>query len=90
MTPESVTNFLTAYIRSLSEETRQETKGPRYGFDRVIHELALADDLVPVRLSFYRQGDDELSRPKKGLVSRICGLILAPEADRACDRGLFP
>ena len=24
------------------------------------------------------------------LVSRICGLILAPEADRACDRGLFP
>jgi hypothetical protein len=65
VTPESITNFLTFYIRSLSEETRQGAKGPRYGFDRVIHELALADDLVPVRLSFYRQGEDELSRPKK-------------------------
>lgn len=65
MAPESVTNFLTAYIRSRSEETRQEAKGPRYGFDRVIHELALSDDLIPVRLSFYRQGENELSRPKK-------------------------
>lgn len=65
MTPESITNFLTAYIRSLFEETRQVAKGPRWGLDRVVHELALADDLIPVRLSFYRQGDDELARPKK-------------------------
>jgi hypothetical protein len=65
MTPESITNFLTGYIRSLSEETRQEAKGPRYGFDRVIHEIALAQDMIPMRLSFYRQGEDELSRPKK-------------------------
>jgi len=65
MTPESVTNFLTNYIRSLSEESRDEQRGPRFGFDRIIHELALADDLIPVRLSFYREGDGKLSQPKK-------------------------
>jgi hypothetical protein len=65
MNPELQTNFLTNYIRSLSEESRTEMRGDRYGFDRVIHELALADELIPVRLSFYRQGDDEISSPKK-------------------------
>lgn len=65
MTPETITDFLTCYIRSLSEETRHESKGPRHGFDHVIYELSLAENYVPVRLSFYRQGEDELSRPKK-------------------------
>jgi hypothetical protein len=65
MTPETITDFLTGYLRSLSEETRNEVKGPRHGFDHVIYEIALAQELVPVRLSFYRQGDGELSKPKK-------------------------
>ena len=65
MTPETITDFLTGYLRSLSEETRSEVKGPRHGFDHVIYEIALAAELVPVRLSFYRQGDGELSKPKK-------------------------
>lgn len=65
MTPEIVNDFLTAYIRSLSEETRSEAKGPRHGFDHVIYEMALADNLIPIRLPFLRQGDGELAKPKK-------------------------
>lgn len=65
MTPETITDFLTGYIRSLSEETRSEAKGPRHGFDHIIYEIALADELVPIRLSFLRQGEGELSSPKK-------------------------
>ena len=65
MTPEAITDFLTSYIRSLSEETRSEAKGPRHGFDHIIYEIALAEDSIPTRLSFIRQGDGELSMPKK-------------------------
>jgi hypothetical protein len=65
MTPETITDFLTGYIRSLSEETRSEVKGPRHGFDHIIYEIALAQELVPLRLSFLRQGEGELSKPKK-------------------------
>lgn len=65
MTPEIVTDFLTGYIRSLSEESRQEKKGPRHGFDHIIYELAIAQGLIPFRLSFYRQGEAQLASPKK-------------------------
>ena len=65
MTPEAITDFLTGYIRSLSEETRNESKGPRHGFDHIIYEIAFAESLRPVRLSFLRQGEGELSSPKK-------------------------
>src|SRR5438046_2265605 len=65
MTREAEIDFLTGYIRSLAEETRHDSAGPRYGFDHVIYELALAQDLVPVRLSFFRQGQEELASPKK-------------------------
>jgi hypothetical protein len=65
MTPEIISDFLTGYIRSLSEETRNEKKGPRYGFDHIIYELAQTMGLVPNRLSFYRQAEGELAKPKK-------------------------
>ena len=65
MTREAEIDFLTRYIRSLAEETRHDSNGPRYGFDHVIYELAVAQDLVPVRLSFFRQGQEELASPKK-------------------------
>ena len=65
MTPEIISDFLTGYIRSLSEETRNEAKGPRYGFDHVIYELAQTMGLVPNRLSFYRQAEGELAKPKR-------------------------
>lgn len=65
MTPEAEIDFLTGYIRSLAEETRHDSAGPRYGFDHIIYELAVAQNLIPVRLSFFRQGGEELVRPKK-------------------------
>ncbi len=39
--------------------------GPRFGFDRVIHQLALADGCIEVRLPFFREQSDEIPRPKK-------------------------
>src|ERR1051325_7466379 len=65
MTREVELDFLTSYIRSLAEETRRDSAGPRYGFDHIIFELAVAQNLVPVRLSFFREGEEELARPKK-------------------------
>jgi hypothetical protein len=65
MTPEAINDFLTAYIRSLSEETRSEIKGPRHGFDHIIYEIAQAENLIPIRLPFLRQGEGELAKPKK-------------------------
>ena len=53
MTPETEVDFLTSYIRSLAEETRLDSRGRRYGFDHIIYELALSENLAPVRLSFF-------------------------------------
>jgi hypothetical protein len=64
VTPETEIDFLTGYVQSLAEETRLESSGQRFGFDHIIYELSLADELVPVRLSFFR-GDNNVSIPKK-------------------------
>lgn len=58
------TSFLTYYIRSLAERTRVEKKGTKFGFDWIIYNLALAEDLIPHRLSFFRGGADEISKTK--------------------------
>ena len=65
MSPEAIDNFLSLYIRSLLEESRNVQAGPRFGLDRIIHQLALADGLVAVRLPFFREGGDKLPKPKK-------------------------
>jgi hypothetical protein len=65
MTPESVDNFLSLYLRSLVEESRPMKTGPRFGFDRVIHQLALADGCIEVRLPFFRESGEDIPRPKK-------------------------
>ncbi|HOW65160.1 MAG TPA: hypothetical protein P5186_02700 [Candidatus Paceibacterota bacterium] len=58
------TSFLTYYIRSLAERTRAEKKGTKFGFDWIIYNLALAEDLIPHRLPFFRGGAEEISKTK--------------------------
>ncbi len=58
------TPFLTYYIQSLAERTRAEKKGTKFGFDWIIYNLALAEDLVPHRLPFFRGGANEVSKTK--------------------------
>jgi hypothetical protein len=65
MTPESITTFLTGYLHSLSEETRNEKKGTRYGFDQIILQLAQAENWFPLRLAFHRGAKGKEPKPKK-------------------------
>lgn len=65
MSPESIDNFLSLYIRSLFEESRHVEAGPRFGLDRIIHQLAVADGHSSIRLPFFREGGDKLPKPKK-------------------------
>lgn len=58
------TSFLTYYIQSLGERTREEKRGTKFGFDWVIYNLALAEDWVPHRLPFIRAGGSETSTTK--------------------------
>lgn len=62
--PDEVTSFLTYYVQSLAERTRVEKAETKYGFDWIIYNLALAEDLVPVRLPFLRAGGAEISKTK--------------------------
>ena len=64
MTADVTTSFLTYYIRSLAERTRVEKTSTKFGFDWIIYNLALADDLTPCRLPFIRGGPDEISKTK--------------------------
>src|SRR5687767_3815520 len=64
MTPDTITSFLTYYIRSLSERTRKEKAGAQYGIDWLIYNLGLAVDWKPVRLPWVRAGVGELSKTK--------------------------
>jgi len=65
MNPEIITTFLSGYLHSLREETRDEKTGNKYGFDHVILKLAEADNLIPLRLAFHRGGRKSAPRPKK-------------------------
>ena len=53
----SLNTFLTEYIISLSERTRQEKTGIKLGFDQLIYSLALAKDWQPIRIPFFRQDE---------------------------------
>lgn len=61
---DSRTSFLTYYIQSLGERTREEKRGTKFGFDWVIYNLALADEWIPHRLPFIRAGGTETSTTK--------------------------
>jgi hypothetical protein len=58
------TSFLTYYIQSLGERTREEKRGTKFGFDWIIYNLALAEDWTPHRLPFLRAGANETSTTK--------------------------
>jgi len=51
----SLNVFLTEYILSLSERTRDEKDGVKLGFDQLIYSLALAKNWQPIRIPFFRQ-----------------------------------
>lgn len=65
MTPDTITTFLSGYLHSLREETRDEKTGAKFGFDHVVLKLAEADNLIPLRLAFHRGGRASAPKPKK-------------------------
>lgn len=64
MSPDVITSFLTYYVRSLAERSRLEKTANKLGFDWVIYNLALANNLTPYRLPFVRGGPNETSKTK--------------------------
>ena len=64
MSDDFTTSFLTYYIQSLGERTREEKKGTKFGFDWIIYNLALAENWIPLRLPFLRAGGSETSMTK--------------------------
>jgi hypothetical protein len=64
MTDEFRTSFLTYYVQSLGERTRDEKGKTKIGFDWIIYNLALAEKWIPHRLPFLRSGGDEISTVK--------------------------
>jgi hypothetical protein len=64
MNDELKTSFVTYYVRSLAERTREERTGTKFGFDWIIYNLALSAGWTPHRLPFLRSGGDETSKTK--------------------------
>lgn len=64
MTDDLRASFITYYIESLGERTREEKNGTKFGFDWVIYNLALSEEWIPHRLPFIRTGPDTTSKTK--------------------------
>ncbi len=64
MSPDTITTFLSGYLHSLREVTRDEKTGSKYGFDHIILKLAEAEEWTPLRLAFHRGGRDSAPKPK--------------------------
>lgn len=79
MSLDVTTSFLTYYIRSLAERTRVEKTSTKYGFDWIIYNLALADNLIPYRLPFIRSGPTEISKTKTEPEFGIDSSFLSPD-----------
>ena len=58
------TSFLSNYLTSLLERTRQEKNGLKIGFDWVIYNLAIAKNWTPLRLPFFRSPPPETPKTK--------------------------
>jgi hypothetical protein len=71
---ESIKSFVTYYLQSLSERTRREKSGTKWGIDWVAYNLGLAKFGKPVRLPFLRSG--ELGYPKSKVEAEF-GIDLA-------------
>lgn len=64
MQSNDLTPFLTDYLMSLLERTRDEKTGTKIGFDWVIYNLAIAKNWTPRRLPFFRTPSPETPRTK--------------------------
>lgn len=64
MNTDQKTSFLTYYIQSLGERTREETRGTKFGFDWIIYNLGVSQGWSPHRLPFFRGGPAETSTTK--------------------------
>ena len=78
MTPECIKSFVTYYLQSLSERTRREKRGTKWGIDWVAYNLGLAMFGKPVRLPFLRSGAEGYPKSK---VEAEFGIDLAFLAD---------
>jgi hypothetical protein len=79
MNSDIITSFLTYYVRSLAERTRVEKASTKFGVDWVIYNLALAEDLRPYRLPFFRSGPDEISKTKTEAEFGVDCSFLSPD-----------
>ena len=74
------TSFLTYYIRSLAERTRVEKTSTKYGFDWVIYNLALADNMTPYRLPFLSEaGQLRFGKLRQNPNSELICHFLSPD-----------
>lgn len=64
MKRESIKSFVTYYLQSLTERTRRERSGTKWGIDWVIYNLGLATFGKPIRLPFLRSGASGLPKSK--------------------------
>lgn len=84
MKPEVVKSFVTHYLHGLSERTRRERNGTKWGLDWVVYNLGLARFGKPVRLPFIRSGGHDYAKAK---VEAEFGIDLAFLSDDGA--GLF-
>lgn len=64
MNPEHVKSFVTYYLQNLSERTRREKAGTKWGIDWVAYNIGLARFGKPVRLPFLRHGTEGFPKSK--------------------------
>lgn len=60
----SRTNFISAYIISLNERTRNESSDLKIGFDWIIYNLGIAKGWTPVELPFFRSQEQKEFKTK--------------------------
>lgn len=79
MSSASTTDFLSNYLHSLSEETADAKSGPRYGLDRIIFQLELERGNTPIRIPYFREGQDKLPIPIKENEHGVDFAFLTPD-----------
>jgi hypothetical protein len=64
MSPEHVKSFVTYYLQNLSERTRREKTGTKWGIDWIAYNIGLARFGKTVRLPFLRHGSEGFPKSK--------------------------
>lgn len=76
--------FLTDYIGSLLERTREEKGGLKIGFDWLIYQLAFAKGWTPRRLPFLREPAKKTAKAKTEAEFGIDASFLLPSKTELC------